>query len=195
MSSLSTLLLFVKTIFCTIAILASVTRGNSQTCLPGGITFTTQEQIDAFPSMYSGCIQILGDVIINGNSSNIVNLNGLSQLTSIMGSLNIENTSDLTSVSGINNLTSVGGAIYISANAGLNMNSAMNSLATLGGSLTISNNGIVTLGGFGALTSIGGSIFIASNNKKEANYNLTISFATASFPSIFTWMIYCPDAN
>ena len=36
----------------------------SQGCLPEGITFTTQEQIDNFHVNYPGCTEILGHVII-----------------------------------------------------------------------------------------------------------------------------------
>ncbi len=38
--------------------------GISQGCLPEGITFTTQEQIDNFQTNYPGCTEIEGDVII-----------------------------------------------------------------------------------------------------------------------------------
>jgi len=55
----------------------------SQSCLPDGITFSTQAEIDDFQTNYPGCTEIEGDVIING--SNITNLNGLSVVTSIGG--------------------------------------------------------------------------------------------------------------
>jgi len=48
---------------------------SSQSCLPEGITFTTQTQIDYFQSLYPGCTQIEGDVTII--ETNITNLNGL----------------------------------------------------------------------------------------------------------------------
>ena len=38
----------------------------SQSCLPEGIEFTTQEQIDNFQTDYPGCIEIEGDVTIIG---------------------------------------------------------------------------------------------------------------------------------
>jgi hypothetical protein len=49
------------------------------TCLPEGINFTTQAQIDNFQTNYPGCTEIEGDVLILG--SNITNLTGLSVLT------------------------------------------------------------------------------------------------------------------
>jgi len=45
----------------------------SQGCLPEGITFTTQAQIDSFPINYPGCTEIEGDVGIVGDD--IYNLN------------------------------------------------------------------------------------------------------------------------
>ena len=47
----------------------------SQSCLPEGITFSTQEQIDNFQTVYPGCTEIEGDVKIEGE--NISNLYGL----------------------------------------------------------------------------------------------------------------------
>jgi hypothetical protein len=71
----------------------------SQGCLPEGITFTTQEQIDNFQTNYPGCTEIEGHVLIEGDS--ISNLVGLSILTSIGGYLFIEDTQDLTNLEGL----------------------------------------------------------------------------------------------
>ncbi|RLD23011.1 MAG: hypothetical protein DRI54_07895, partial [Bacteroidetes bacterium] len=46
----------------------------SQTCLPEGITFSTQAEIDNFQTNYPGCTEISGVVTIKGN--NITNLDG-----------------------------------------------------------------------------------------------------------------------
>ena len=56
---------------------------SSQPCLPDGITFQTQAEIDNFQTNYPNCNEIEGDVIISGDS--ITNLNGLSVVTSIGG--------------------------------------------------------------------------------------------------------------
>ena len=53
---------------------------SAQGCLPEGITFTTQEEIDNFQVNYPGCTQIGGDVTIGSDwwsPSNIVSLEGL----------------------------------------------------------------------------------------------------------------------
>ena len=57
----------------------------SQPCLPEGITFSSQEEIDNFQNNYPNCTEIEGDVIIEGTE--ITNLNGLNILNSIGGFL------------------------------------------------------------------------------------------------------------
>ena len=47
---------------------------SSQSCLPDGITFETQAQVDSFQINHPGCFEIEGDVTISGD--NITNLNG-----------------------------------------------------------------------------------------------------------------------
>ncbi|RLD59692.1 MAG: hypothetical protein DRJ05_06040, partial [Bacteroidetes bacterium] len=89
---------------------------SSQPCLPDGIEFTTQAQIDNFQTNYPNCTEIEGDVTIAGDD--ITNLNGLSVLTSIGGALTINGdmgvtNSNLTSLTGLDNLTSIGGDLKI----------------------------------------------------------------------------------
>ncbi len=74
----------------------------SQSCLPHGITFGTQEEIDSFQSLYPYCSIIEGDVIIYGDS--ISNLNGLNSITNINGSLWLKMNEQLHSLEGLTNL-------------------------------------------------------------------------------------------
>jgi len=60
----------------------------SQPCLPEGIVFTFQQQIDDFQSNYPGCTEIEGDVKIAGDD--VTNLIGLNILTSIEGNFRID---------------------------------------------------------------------------------------------------------
>ena len=83
-----------------------------QSCLPQGITFSTQASIDNFQTNYPNCTQIEGAVTITG--SNINNLNGLNVLTSIGGNLNIGLNPALTSLTGLNNLTYIGTTVEAS---------------------------------------------------------------------------------
>lgn len=54
---------------------------SAQPCLPNGITFNTQTQIDSFQIIYPNCTEIEGGVVIEGND--ITNLDGLNVITSI----------------------------------------------------------------------------------------------------------------
>ncbi|NQT78134.1 MAG: T9SS type A sorting domain-containing protein [Bacteroidetes bacterium] len=134
---------------------------SAQSCLPEGITFTTQAQIDWFQYNYPNCTEIEGFVHIFGD--NIYNLNGLSVLTSIGGDFLIHETT-LNSLSGLENLTTVGGdaSIYEST---LNSLSGLDNLTTVGGDFWIGENGSLPyLNGLGNLTSIGGSFKIYWNS-------------------------------
>ena len=90
-------------------------------CLPGGITFTTQQQIDDFASNYSNCKEVLGNLVIEQdfNLPDIVSLEGLHQLTHISGDLLIVDNSGLSSLSGLDSLTSIDGILMINANNSL----------------------------------------------------------------------------
>ncbi len=132
-------------------------------CLPEGITFTTQEQIDNFSTNYPGCTEIEGDVAINGSGIN--NLNGLSILTSIGGDLWINNNDALTSLTGLDNVNSIGGNVWISFSSALSSLTGLEGLTSIGGSLEIILcNALNSIAGLNALTTIGGKMEVTENN-------------------------------
>jgi len=110
----------------------------SQPCLPQGITFSTQAQIDNFQTNYPNCTEIEGDVEING--ADITNLNGLSVLTSIGGLLRIEHNGSLASLTGLGNLTSIGGNIEIVDNDSLTSLTGLENVTSIGGDLRVDDN-------------------------------------------------------
>ena len=77
-----------------------------QHCIPSAIVFTTQVQVDNFPTDYPGCTIIDGNVGITGND--ITNLDGLTQITQIGGSVQIINMNSLNNIDGLNSLTHIG---------------------------------------------------------------------------------------
>ena len=165
----------------------------AQSCLPEGITFTTQAQIDSFQVDYPGCTEIEGDVTIEGDD--IVNLNGLNvlthiggdlnigwdfndfpltsligleSLTSIGGTLEIFGTTELSSLTGLNNLTTIGNSLYISFTEALQDLSGLESLETVGNDLAIhGDDDLMNLTGINNLTHIGGNLFISFNHILE----------------------------
>ena len=148
---------------------------SSQSCLPEGITFSTQAQIDDFQINYPGCTQIEGFVFIAGNE-NITNLNELNVIESIDGDLTFRNANALPNLMGLNNLTSIGGNLLIRDNDSLVSLSGLESLISIQGDLEIgvddwpslgSNPLLISLSGLSNLNSIGGGFGIV------ANYSLT----------------------
>jgi hypothetical protein len=142
----------------------------SSSCLPEGITFTTQEQIDNFQTNYPGCNEIEGNVTING--IDISNLNGLNVVTSIGGSLLIFGNDILINLSGLNSLNIIGGGLRIHGNAALSGLTGMSNLNSIGGDLEIGfdnagwwvgNPVLNNLSGLEGLVSIGENLWIGAN--------------------------------
>ncbi len=149
-----------------LGLLFPTTVAHTQSCLPDGITFTTQGQIDSFSINYPGCTEIGGDVTIGGLPSNysITNLDGLANLTSFGGDLNIRYNNVLTNLDGLTNISSIGGDLAIDNKALTNLDGLAN-LTSIGGYLYIgSNHSLTNLNGLVNLTSIGGHLSIWNNN-------------------------------
>jgi len=146
--------------------LLTINGVKAQGCLPQGITFTTQEQIDNFQVNYPGCTEIKGDVIISDYfPENITNLNGLGVLNSIRGDLKIIVNPVLTSLAGLEGLTSIDSTLTISNNIGLLTLTGLEGLTSIGGDLTlIDNDALTNLSGLAGLTSIGRNIYLSDNN-------------------------------
>jgi hypothetical protein len=144
-------------------------------CLPNGIAFGTQEQIDNFQINHPNCTEIEGDVTIFGN--NITNLNGLSALTSIGGSLYIGElpsygNPSLTSLAGLEGLASIGGNLWIFGNDSMTSLTGLGNLTSVAGDLRIGlwttetcfgNPLLSSLEGLDNLISIGGLMHIVCN--------------------------------
>ncbi len=138
----------------------------SQSCLPEGITFNAQAQIDSFQINHPNCFEIEGSVEINGDS--ITNLLGLSALTGIGGGLLIDDNPSLTNLNGLDNINYIGEGLYIGlyeGNSSLNSLNGLNNLNTIGSHLNIFNNDALTnLSGLENITSIDGLLRINLND-------------------------------
>jgi len=137
---------------------------SAQPCLPDGITFNTQAQIDSFQINHPNCTEIEGDVFIIGGYD-ITNLNGLTVLTSIGGYFRIRNNDALTSLTGLEGLTSIGGYLTIHNNSELTSLTGLEGVTSIGGWLGISgNDALSSLTGLEGVTSIGGWLGIGGND-------------------------------
>lgn len=158
-----------------IALFLSLT-GYSQSCLPEGIEFSTQAQIDSFQVNYPNCTQIEGNVTIYTSEwGDITNLSGLSVLTSIGGNLEIINydfgtSSNLYSLAGLEGITAIGGDLIICNNSALTNLSGLDNLISIGGNLNIGNEeywgniNLSSLTGLESLAEIGGDLYISNND-------------------------------
>ena len=161
----------------------------SQPC-PDSLYLTSQVQIDSFPINYPNCTEIEGDVIILGHE--IINLNGLSPITSIDGSLiigdhyqSVRNISSLdglenltfvggnfqivgnkvfANLAGLENLSSIGGYLWLAGNQALTNLTGLENIHSIGDYLDIEYNSLTSLTGLEGLTSIGGYLYIHGND-------------------------------
>jgi len=156
-------------------------------CLPGGITFETQAQIDNFSLDYPNCTEIDGNVFVHGDD--ITNLNGLGALTSLNSDLYITsnplltfltgldgvtaightliigNNDSLKDITGLRNIISVGYSVKIIINPSLESLYGLENLDTVQGFLTISRNPLIqNLNGLKNLFYVGGSLNISGND-------------------------------
>ncbi|WP_460975280.1 immunoglobulin domain-containing protein [Spirosoma knui] len=126
------------------------------------ITLSTQQQVDAFAQ--SGCTTISGNLTISG--PDITNLDGLSSLTSVGGSVYIEDNASLTSLAGLSGLshTDINRDLQISRNAELTSLDGLNSLTSVGGNLRIDENASLTsLAALSKLIQAKGNLQISRN--------------------------------
>ncbi len=153
----------------------------AQGCLPEGINFSTQEQIDNFQSDYPDCTEIEGYVVISGNDITILtglnsltaiggdfvlynnplieDLSGLENIFLIGGSLSIINNDTMISLGGLSNVINIGSALEISGNNSLNNISALQSVYSIGDHVKIRGNlSLVSLSGLNNISSIGGDL-------------------------------------
>ena len=148
----------------------------SQPCLPEGIYFGCQEEIDNFQYNYPGCSEIEGNVTISTIPPCIItNLDGLSVLNSIGGDLIIGMNPYLLGLSGLDNITSIGGDFRFNANHIVNDFEGLGSLTNIGGSFIVGeysmggtgNQNINNFSGLGNLISIGGDFVVWYNYSLE----------------------------
>ncbi len=95
-----------KSFFIALFTIAFCLNAYAQSCLPNGISFYSQAEIDGFSVNYPGCTTIEGNISISG--SGITNLNGLSGITAVGGYVYIQ-AINLTSLNGMQNIKSIKG--------------------------------------------------------------------------------------
>ena len=129
----------------------------AQVC-EGNVTLSTPADVSAFV-----CTEVTGNLLIS--NSTITNLAGLSELTSVGGSLDIRDNAQLANVDGLSALISVGGNfLQVFNNAQLANVDGLSALTSVGRILNIGrNDALLDVDGLSALASVGGDLRIFSN--------------------------------
>lgn len=136
------------------------TSASSQSCLPEGITFVLQQEIDDFTLDYPDCTEIEGDVTISGGWD----LDSLYKITRIGGFLRILDNDQIDDFVGLDSLTTIGGYFEIFSCEDLDDLSGLESLISIGGDLEIVQNyELDNLMGLSSLSTVGGHLYIRYN--------------------------------
>ena len=132
----------------------------------GDVYLNNQQEVDDFGSM--GYTTVTGDVVVQPSIPTMFsNLNGLSSLTSIGGSLYISKTIGLQNLSDLRNLSTIGDDFMLTFNQGLT-SIGLENLSSVGNYFFINNNdNLIDLEGLTKLRSNGGKpdLSIWSNTK------------------------------
>jgi len=152
----------IRTIFLILLLLSGISDVYAQSCLPEGIVFSLQAQIDSFPVNYPGCTEIEGSVEISG--ADITNLSGLASINTIGGNLIFIFCQSLTSLDGLQSLNRIDSTLVFQQNYLLSSLNGLENLSSIGMSLTIlGNSSLTNLAGLEQLSSVGRSIWIEEN--------------------------------
>lgn len=128
----------------------------SQSCLPGGITFLTQEDVDNFITNHPDCEEIEGSVYLLNTP--VENLNSLINIKHIHGDMLITGNQNLASLDGLANLESVGQVVRIQDNPALTNLDGLGKLSAVKGDFFYigSNSALENLEGLSELDSVSG---------------------------------------
>jgi hypothetical protein len=140
-------------------------KANAQ-CPSGDITLNTQAEVDQFIIDYPNCTEMAGQLFIgvSAGSSDIIDLNPLSNLTSV-DFLAIWNNIKLTSLSPLSNLSQIGGQLSIQGNSQLTNIDGLNNITNVGGDLRIQlNQSLVNIDGLSNVKSVGRQLRISKND-------------------------------
>ncbi|MEZ4799776.1 MAG: T9SS type A sorting domain-containing protein [Flavobacteriales bacterium] len=134
-------------------------------CPPGDVHLASQAEVNQFAIDYPTCTHIDGALYIqvNDGTTDVTNLAPLNNLISIAGSLSLNNNQNLVEFNGLENLSSVGGNLAFHNN-GMPSLSGLNPLQEIGGSIWISSNSqLQNLDALSSILQINGPIYISQN--------------------------------
>lgn len=137
-------------------------------CPTAPLTLGSQAEINNFPVNYPGCTVIPDGIDIKITGNNIVDLNPLQQITTVLGAFEIRECPNLTNLNGLNNITAIGNdpldGFILRELTSLTDITALSNLDSITGEFTIRTcNQLTNLNGLGALVRNNGSVIIRDN--------------------------------
>jgi len=137
----------------------------AEQCTVTSIQLITQVEVDNFPTDYPvGCNSIGGALVI-GPSSDIVDLNALSDISQIGYYLRVADNAALTSLDGLNSLLTIGMDLVIEDNPLLKNIDSLAGVTIVPEMVNINGNpSLKSLTGLQALTEIGDDLLIDNND-------------------------------
>jgi hypothetical protein len=162
--------------------------GGGSTYHFGNFTISSTFAMEAFCQQFTG---VIGELILTGSelenvdalscldfvegslrinsAHNLQNLDGLSSLTRVTGDFNISNNHSLESTAGLSALQQVGGYLYIESVPLLTDAGSFSSLQSVGSYLEFANNqSLQTVSGFDSLETVDGYVKFSANNAMTA---------------------------
>jgi len=138
----------------------------AQTCIPAGtsLVLNSQQDIDDFSYIYSGCTQVEGNIFVQDMAGDITNLDGLSAITSVGGYIYIRENPLLTDITGLSNITTLGDFIFMYFNELLTDLDGLQGISDIPGFLYLNKmDGLVDLTGLNNVNTIGKFIYLNDN--------------------------------
>ncbi|MEO1714821.1 MAG: hypothetical protein AAFU60_15940, partial [Bacteroidota bacterium] len=137
-------------------------------CLPDGIIFTSQAEIDAFPSTYPGCAVIDGGIIIQeAQLGDITSLDSLYPIKQVMGYFQINGNLMLPSLVGLDNLESADGGLDVFFCPAMENLDALASLSYTSSLGLVGNASLQNVDGLSNLTTIEQNLSIQNSGALE----------------------------
>ena len=160
---------------------ANAITGSCDCTVAGGVTLTTQTEVDTYVATLGTCGIIEGDITINGT---IIDLSGFSNIHTISGDLHLEGdiANDL---SGFSTLTTLDGDFTLQDMPNITSIAAFSGITSLGGDFEVDNLDLLTeisilsqLTSINKITITGNAILaiIAFNQLQTTTNNLTVTF-------------------
>ncbi|MCK5441741.1 MAG: hypothetical protein KAJ23_07615 [Maribacter sp.] len=147
--------------------LSFTTLETPELAFEGDLLFLSQKEVDDFAGQ--GYTQVNGKVTIGsgtGEETDITNLDGLGEITSIASSLTIFHNDQLLEIDGLYKIETIGGDLAFQFNDAIDNIDGFSGLTTIGGSLFLWGNDLLSnINGLSNLIAVGDEVSLQRNNE------------------------------